>query len=242
MFLKYSQCFVLLILYSPVLHHVVKPRGSRKSRAYAYGCKCVDAAIEAVCIAGRLEDQRMLHEAYPLIVDVLVMAATVLLVVELGAPDNSMADRVRESNREAKTLLETLARRNRSAAGSLESLKVSPPCREGLVEILSFVADKSAQPVYKSADRASRSSSLSAEQFRPGDNSSPEAHSDIMVWESPFDANGVVSQLDPVNFDLMVTNLLDDAFEPSVFPCEWSPGWNHDDYGNSMFPSVPIDY
>jgi hypothetical protein len=127
MFLKYSQCFVLLTLYSPILHHVVKPRGTRKPNAYAYGWKCVDAAMDAVCIAEAMAEQDMLHEAYTLTIDVLVMAATALLVVELGDPDNGMADRVRKSSRKAKTLLETLGPKNCSAAVCLESLLVSPP-------------------------------------------------------------------------------------------------------------------
>ena len=127
MFLKFSQCFVLLTLYSPILHHVVKPRGSRKPNAYAYGWKCVDAAMEAVSIAEIMAEHGILHEAYTLTVDVLAMASTALLVVQLGAPDNGMADRVRESSRKAKTLLEILGRKNCAASVCLESLKVSPP-------------------------------------------------------------------------------------------------------------------
>jgi hypothetical protein len=113
MFLKYSQCFVHLTLYSPILHHTVKPHGSRKPNAYAYGWKCVDAAIDAICVAEAMAEQNM------------VMAATTLLVVELGDPDNCMADRVRESSRKAENLLRTLSHQNCSAAGCLESLKVS---------------------------------------------------------------------------------------------------------------------
>ena len=109
MFLKCSQCFVHLTLYSPILHHTVKPHGSRKPNAYAYGWKCVDAAIDAICIAEAMAEQNMLSEAYALTVDVLVMAATTLLVVELGDPDNCMADRVRESSRKAENLLRTLS-------------------------------------------------------------------------------------------------------------------------------------
>jgi hypothetical protein len=86
MFLRYSQCFVHLTLYSPILHHVVKPRGSRRPNAYAHGWKCVAAAIDAICIAGAMAERDMLSEAYALTVDVLVMAATTLLVVELGDP------------------------------------------------------------------------------------------------------------------------------------------------------------
>jgi hypothetical protein len=149
MFLKYSQCFVLLTLYSPILHHVVKPRGTRKPNAYAYGWKCVDAAMNAVCIAEAMAEQDMLHEAYTLTLDVLVMAATALLVVELGDPDNGMADRVRKSSRKAKTLLKTLGPKNRSAAVCLESLMVSSPfvqhedeTIEDLASLLACIADR----------------------------------------------------------------------------------------------------
>lgn len=125
MFLKYSQCFVHLTLYSPIVHHVVKPRGSRKSNAYAHGWKCVDAAIDAICIAEAMAERDMLSEAYALTVDVLVMAAITLLVVELGDPDNCMADHVRESSRKSENLLRALSQQSCSAAGCLESLKVS---------------------------------------------------------------------------------------------------------------------
>lgn len=89
----------------------------------------MDAAIEAVCIAETMAEREMFSEAYALTVDVLAMAATSLLVVELGAADDGVADRVRESSQKAKTLLETLSQKSCSAAGCLESLKVSPPCR-----------------------------------------------------------------------------------------------------------------
>jgi hypothetical protein len=92
---------------------------------YAHGWKCVDAAIEAVCIMETMAERDMFNEAYPLTVDVLVMAATSLLVVELGTQDDVVPDRVRESSRKAKIFLETLSRESFSAAGCLESLKVS---------------------------------------------------------------------------------------------------------------------
>jgi hypothetical protein len=55
----------------------------------------VDAAVEAICIAEMMAERDMLNEAYALTVDVLVMAATSLLVVELGAPDDGVSDHVR---------------------------------------------------------------------------------------------------------------------------------------------------
>lgn len=41
-----------------------------------------------------------------------------------------------------------------------------------------------------------------------------------MVWEPPFDADSVDTEIDPASFDMMVTNLLDDSFEPLL------PPWN----------------
>lgn len=88
----------------------------------------MDAAVEAICIAEIMTERDMFNEAYALTVDVLVMAATSLLVVELGAPDDGVSDCVRESSRKAQTLLEALSQKSCSAAGCLESLKVSPLC------------------------------------------------------------------------------------------------------------------
>lgn len=54
----------------------------------------MDAAIQAICIAETMAERDMLNEPYALTVDVLVMAATSLLVVELGAHDDGVIDRV----------------------------------------------------------------------------------------------------------------------------------------------------
>jgi hypothetical protein len=86
-----------------------------------------------------------------------------------------------------------------------------------------------------------RSSTTTAEQSSHNYNSSPEPNSDIMVWEPPFDANGFVPDLDPINFDMMVTNLLDDPFEPLIPSVEWAPGWEHVDYGNPVFAPAAMD-
>lgn len=86
----------------------------------------MDAAIQAICIAERMAERGMLNEGYALTVDVLVMAATSLLVVELGAHDDGVTDRVRKSSRKARRLLEILSQKSCSAAGCLESLRVSP--------------------------------------------------------------------------------------------------------------------
>lgn len=87
--------------------------------------RCVEGAIDAVCIAETMSAQGILYEAYPLTIDVLVMAATTLLVVELGAPDDMLAVRAKGSSRKAKELLETLARKNFSACRCLGTLIVS---------------------------------------------------------------------------------------------------------------------
>jgi hypothetical protein len=89
----------------------------------------VDAAIQAICIAETMAERDMLNEAYALTVDVLVMAATSLLVVELGAHDDGVIDRVGKSSRKARQLLEILSQKSCSAAACLESLEVSPLCR-----------------------------------------------------------------------------------------------------------------
>ena len=113
-------------MYSPFVHYVAQPHESHSPLAYAYGSKCVEAAISAVRTAKALDDREILHEAYCLTVDVLAMAATTLLVVGLGSPDESTAEAVRESRMTSKALLEKLALKNASAAKCLESLIVSP--------------------------------------------------------------------------------------------------------------------
>ena len=107
------------------MHHVAKPWEGRSPNAYACGSKCVEAAIQAVRAAEALDIRGMLHEAYALTVDVLAIAATTLLVVQLGAPNDDTADAVVSTSRTAKTLLEGLAEKNSTAAQCLESLMVS---------------------------------------------------------------------------------------------------------------------
>ena len=67
----------------------------------------------------------MFNEAYALTVDVLAIAAITLLIVELSAPNDGTVDTVRRTGRNAKSLLEGLAQKNRTAARCLESLTVS---------------------------------------------------------------------------------------------------------------------
>lgn len=107
------------------MHHIANPPWeARKAHAYACGSKCVDFAIQAVRIAQALDARGMLNEAYPLTVDVLAIAATTLLVVELRAPKDVAAEIPRKTSRSAKTLLEGLAQHNNAAARCLESLLV----------------------------------------------------------------------------------------------------------------------
>ena len=93
------------------MHHVAKPWQSRSPNAYACGSKCVEAAIQAVRTAEALDIRGMLNEAYALTVDVLAIAATTLLVVELGAPNDGRAETVVRTSRTAKALLEVSQRR-----------------------------------------------------------------------------------------------------------------------------------
>lgn len=113
------------MLYCPFLHHVAKPSNSRGQNAYACGSRGIEAAVQAVRTADALNGRGLLNEAYALTVDVLAMAATTLLVVELGSPDHIVVNAVKESSRTAKMLLEDLAKQNSTAAQCLESLVVS---------------------------------------------------------------------------------------------------------------------
>jgi hypothetical protein len=86
---------------------------------------CMEAAIEAVRLAEVMDAQGILYEAYAFTVDLVAMAATSLLVVELGTPGDVSVSRVGSSSRKAKVLLESLALKNCAAARCLESLMVS---------------------------------------------------------------------------------------------------------------------
>jgi hypothetical protein len=125
LFLRSSHCFVLLLLYCPFLHHILKPYEQRSTSANTAALRCLEAAIEAVRLAEVMDAQGILYEAYAFTVDLVAMAATSLLVVELGAPGDVSVACVRSSSRKAKVLLESLALRNCAAARCLESLIVS---------------------------------------------------------------------------------------------------------------------
>lgn len=71
-----------------------------------------------------MDSRAMLYEAYAFTVDVVAMAATVLLFTERCAPGDDLAVRARASSGRAHTLLQTLAQQNCAAARCLESLTV----------------------------------------------------------------------------------------------------------------------
>lgn len=121
------------MLYCPFMHHIAKPWQGRSPNAYACGLKCIEASIQAVRTAEALDIRGMLNEAYSLTVDVLAMAATTLLLVELGAPDSGTAETARRTSGKAKALLEGLAQKNSTAAQCLESLTVSAFSRRTMV-------------------------------------------------------------------------------------------------------------
>ena len=72
-----------------------------------------------------MDARAMLYEAYAFTIDVLVMAATSLLVVDLMPPGDTLAAYAKVSSLKAKALLEKLALQNCAAARSLDGLAVS---------------------------------------------------------------------------------------------------------------------
>jgi hypothetical protein len=63
-----------------------------------------------------------------------------------------------------------------------------------------------------------------------------------MVWEPPFDADSVDTEFDPASFDMMVTNLLDDSFEPLLPPVEWASDWAHGGWRDPAFTPLTVDH
>ena len=103
---------------------MLKPWEQRSPEANTTASNCIKAAIEAVHILESMEARAMLYEAYAFTVDVLVMAATSLLVIELMPPGDTLAAYAKLSSWKAKALLEKLAVQNCTAARSLEGLAV----------------------------------------------------------------------------------------------------------------------
>ena len=113
------------MLYCPFLHHVTKPWEQRSPSANTAASTCVKAAIETIHIAESMEARGILYEAYAFTIDVIAMAATSLLVVELMPPGDALADHAKRNSWKAYALLETLALRSCAAARYLDSLLVS---------------------------------------------------------------------------------------------------------------------
>lgn len=124
LFLRCSYCYTLLVFYCPLLHHVVSPRMQRSLGAHDAVTTCVQIALDVVSIADAMHARGMLYEAYALTVDVVAMAATVLLFTQICAPGDALAARARAGSDRAQFLLETLARQNCAAARCLKSLTV----------------------------------------------------------------------------------------------------------------------
>ena len=63
-----------------------------------------------------------------------------------------------------------------------------------------------------------------------------------MVWEPPFEADSIALAVDPANFDLMVTDLLDDTFEPLLPAVEWASDWAHGGWEDPALISMTINH
>jgi hypothetical protein len=125
--LCYAQYHAQLLLYTPFVHHLAQPSPIRNSEAYAYGAKCVQAALGAVSVASELQKRYQFNEAYFNAVEVLVYALMVLLIVELGSSDGDFLKDVVVANRDAKELLMNLAIQSTTASECLDALTVCCP-------------------------------------------------------------------------------------------------------------------
>ena len=63
-----------------------------------------------------------------------------------------------------------------------------------------------------------------------------------MIWEPPFSADSVALGIDPANFDIMATNLLDDAFVPLLPPEEWASDWGQGGWRDPNTISFATDH
>lgn len=159
------------MIYSPFVQHATLQGGS-KSTANACGWRSVDVAIQTIRTAEELRSRGMLFEAYVFTMDVLAMAATVLLVMQLGGSSDGRAETIRRASRTAKALLEWLATRNNIAQQCLEALQVSREANESEPQ-----TDRESQPVYQSIDQISPASNAAQDStpyalgFRRADDS-----------------------------------------------------------------------
>ena len=124
LYLGYSESYAIMVLHCPFLQLVAEAPQHQDPHAFARGKKSIDAAIHAINIAEALHIRSELPEGYCLTIDVLVMAAVILLVAQLGAPAYSAYSAVESSSQVAQTLLQSYAAESVAAAQCLESLKV----------------------------------------------------------------------------------------------------------------------
>ena len=112
------------MLYSPFVHHFVNLTEIGNANAYICGSNCVEAAIQAIDTAKALDDSGLLLEAYPLTMDVLALAATVLLVADVETPHDDKTHAVRRASLICWALLGKASLKNIAAANCLASLMV----------------------------------------------------------------------------------------------------------------------
>ncbi|EME47355.1 hypothetical protein DOTSEDRAFT_69328 [Dothistroma septosporum NZE10] len=122
--LSYLHAWAHLTLLSPFVHHLhnTQSRPEKTHREAAYAHRAVQAALHAVQVAETLHSRLLLHEAYFSTIDVLVQAAMVLLVVELGSSNSTLLSESIEYGRRAKELLLTLSLQNPAAKECWEAL------------------------------------------------------------------------------------------------------------------------
>lgn len=122
--LCYAHHHAQLLLFTPFVHHLAQPLSDRKSEAYTFGKKCVQAALGAVSVASELQQRYQFNEAYFNAVEVLVYAHMALLIVELGSSDGEFLRDAQAANRRAKELLMNLALLSATASECLDALTV----------------------------------------------------------------------------------------------------------------------
>lgn len=130
--LCYAYCQAQLLLYTPLVHHLVQMDLKRDSEGYLFGTKCVRAALAAVNVAGELKRRFQLNEAYFQTVDTLVNSAMVLLAVELGSADANLLRAAIPAGRRAKDILLALAPLSIKASECWQALQ--PLYRNGKCE------------------------------------------------------------------------------------------------------------
>lgn len=103
----------------------------RSLQGYAIGLKAVNAALHAVQIAELLHENLQYHEAYFSTIDVLVFAATALLVVEIGSTDDALVLEAMRAGRAARELLLVLSLQSTTASRCWEAFSEVPSSASG---------------------------------------------------------------------------------------------------------------